>query len=260
MRLRILILALVIASAPRWPSAIRWARLTPRRRKACCSSRSARRPTRLKSLRCSAVRCAEPQARRHRLGLRADAGGYIKAGPPDKVIETGEKLLAMDADDLDAAYQSLKASEAKKDPDLVRKWSDRTSQIARKLAASPQPADAEEVENWKKRVDYAKQVDVYTEYSIYAATLQSTDPRKRIELIEALNTRNPKNAHAAQMTQLQFATLRQLGDNAKALALAEKTLETDQTSEDMLAYVANDYVEKKPIPTRWSPIRTRSSS
>jgi tetratricopeptide (TPR) repeat protein len=175
---------------------------------------------------------------------------YIKAGPPDKVIETGEKLLAMDADDLNAAYQSLKASEAKKDPDLVRKWSDRTSQIARKLAASPQPTDAEEVENWKKRVDYAKQVDVYTEYSIYAATLQSQDPRKRIELIEALNARNPKNAHAAQMTQLQFATLRQLGDNAKALALAEKTLETDQTSEDMLAYVANDYVEKKRDPDK----------
>ena len=102
----------------------------------------------------------------------------------------------------------------------------------------------------KKRVDYAKQVDVYTEYSIYAATLQLTDLRKRIELIEALNTRNPKNAHAAQMTQLQFATLRQLGDNAKALALAEKTLETDQTSEDMLAYVANDYVEKKRDPDK----------
>ena len=175
---------------------------------------------------------------------------YIKAGPPDKVIETGEKLLALDADDVGAAHQNLKAAEAKKDPDLILKWSNRTSQLARKLAASAQPTDADEVENWKKRVDYAKQLDTYTEYSIYAAVLQTQDPRKRLELIDALNTRNPKNQYAGQMTQLQFGLYRQLNDNAKALALAEKTLETDQTSEDMLAFVANDYVDKKRDPEK----------
>jgi tetratricopeptide (TPR) repeat protein len=175
---------------------------------------------------------------------------YVKAGQPDKALEVGDKLIAMDPDDLDAAHQNLKASEAKKDPDLVRKWSERTSQIARKLIASPQPADADEVENWKMRVDFAKQLDTYTEYALYATALQSADPRKRIELVDALSARNPKSQYMPQMAQIQFASYRQLNDNPKALAVAEKTLESDQSNEDMLAFVANQYVEKKRDPDK----------
>src|SRR5215469_16004055 len=74
---------------------------------------------------------------------------YLKAGQPDKALETGDKLMAMDAEDLDAAHQNLKAAEAKKDPDLIRKWSNQTSVIARKVVESPQPKEADEVDAWK---------------------------------------------------------------------------------------------------------------
>src|SRR5437868_9756630 len=40
----------------------------------------------------------------------------------------------------------------------------------------------------------AKQLDTYTEYAIFAATMQSQDPRKRIALVDALNARNPKRS------------------------------------------------------------------
>src|SRR6266852_3515935 len=46
---------------------------------------------------------------------------YLKGGQFDKALEIGDKLVAMDATDLDASHQNLKAAEAKKDPDLVRK-------------------------------------------------------------------------------------------------------------------------------------------
>jgi len=175
---------------------------------------------------------------------------YIKAGQPDKAVAIGDKLLAMDAEDLDAAHQNLKAGEAKKDPDLIKKYAAETSQIARKLAASEQPKDADAVEDWKRRVDFAKQLDTYTEYALYAAALQTQDPRKRIELGDALSSRNPKSQYAQQMAQIQFASYRQVGDNANALAFAEKTLAADQSSEDMLAFVANQYVEKKRDPDK----------
>ena len=48
--------------------------------------------------------------------------------------------------------------------------------------------DADAVEDWKRRVDFAKQLDTYTEYSLYAASLQTTDPNKRVQLGEALIT------------------------------------------------------------------------
>jgi len=175
---------------------------------------------------------------------------YLKAGQPDKALEIGDKLIAMDADDLDAAHQNLKAAEAKKDPDLIRKWSNQTSQIAQKVIQSPQPKDADEVDTWKRSVDFAKQLDTYTEYSLFSGAMQTQDPRKRIDLADALSARNPKSQYLPALAELRFNAYRQLGDNAKALAAAEKTLETNQSSEDMLAYVANQYVEKKRDPDK----------
>lgn len=175
---------------------------------------------------------------------------YVKAGQPDKALEIGEKLVAMDPDDLEAAHQNLKAAEAKKDPDLVRKWSAQTSQAARKVAQSPQPKEADAVDTWKREVDYAKQVDTYTEYSLYAAALQSQDPRKRIELGDALNERNPNSQYLPMMADIRFNAYVQAGDKDKAFGFAEKTLQTDQNNEDMLAFVTNQYAEKKRNPDK----------
>lgn len=180
--------------------------------------------------------------------LEQSATGYLKAGQFDKAIAAAEKLLAKDADDVTTAYNALKASEGKKDADLVRKWSDATSAAARKVAAAPKPASADAEESWKNAVDYAKQVDIYTEYSLYATGLQVQDPTKKIMLYEALEARNPNSEHLKLFTGPYFIALRQAGQNEKALAVAEKTLKTDQTNEDMLLVVADSYFNKKQNP------------
>jgi tetratricopeptide (TPR) repeat protein len=175
---------------------------------------------------------------------------YLKAGQPEKALEAGEKLFAMDPDDLETAHNNLKAAEAKNDPDLIRKWSGATSQLAQKVVQSPQPKEAAEVDDWKRSVDYARQVDTYTEYSLYAGALKAADPRKRIELGDALAARNPKSQYLPMMAEIRFNSYLQAGDRQKAFAFAEKTLETDQNSEDMLAFVANQYSEKKRNPDK----------
>src|SRR4051794_76278 len=114
---------------------------------------------------------------------------YVKAGSYDKALEIGEKLLAMDADDLDASYSNLKAAEGKQDVAAIMKWSGRTSQIARKLVSSPKP-QGEDAEEWKVAVDYAKQVDTYTEYALYLAALRSTNPPQVILLTDTLEQQN----------------------------------------------------------------------
>src|SRR5262249_30231163 len=133
--------------------------------------------------------------------------GYLKANQPDKALDTGAKLIALDADDLDAAHNNLKAAEAKKDPDAVLQLSNQTSAIARKVIDSKQPA--EDVEDWKRRVDFAKQLDTYTEYAIYAAALQTTDPNKRIALGEGLFARNAKSQYMPQVAEIEFNSYRQ---------------------------------------------------
>lgn len=175
---------------------------------------------------------------------------YIKAGQYDKAMDAGEKVLAIDPGDLEIAHQNLKAAEAKKDPDAIEKWSGQTSEIALKAAASPQPKEEDQVENWKKEVDYAKQVNTYTEYSLSAAALQAQDPKKRIALAEALAKRNPNSQYLPQLNQALFLAYRQAGDNPKAIALAEKVLATDQSNEDMLLVVADNYLQNKRDPDK----------
>jgi tetratricopeptide (TPR) repeat protein len=170
---------------------------------------------------------------------------YVKANDADKALAMGDKLAAMPPECVEAAQQTLKAAEMKKDPDLVLKWSAKTSELAQKVAASSQPQDADEVENWKSRVDYAKQVNTYTEYSLYAMALQTTDARKQVILLEALQQRNPKSEYLAKATDTLFIGYQKAGASDKAVAFAQQVAATGQPSEDMLLVLTDDAAKKK---------------
>lgn len=168
----------------------------------------------------------------------------------DKAMEAGEKLLALDPGDLETAHLALKAAEAKKDPSALIQWASKVSQAARKVAQTPKPSEEDEVEDWKTAVDFAKQLDVYTEYSLYALALQTTDIKARIALIEALEQQNPESQYLPQIANLRFVAYLQAGQNEKAVALAEKILEKDQSNEDMLLAVADHYRINKKDPEK----------
>jgi hypothetical protein len=171
--------------------------------------------------------------------------GYVKANDADKALAVGEKLDAIPPECVESAQQTLKAAEMKKDPDLVKKWSAKTAELAQKVMASPQPKEEDQVENWKARVDYAKQVNTYTEYALYAMALQSQDPKKQVELLEALQQRNPKSEYLAKATGVLFQAYQKAGANDKALALAQQAANAGQASEDMLLVLADDSLKKK---------------
>jgi len=177
--------------------------------------------------------------------LEQAQAAYLKANNPDKALEAGEKILALAPTCVESAHQSLKAAEAKKDADLILKWSAATSGAALKVINSPKPSDEAEAESWKGRVDWAKQVNTYAEYSLYAAALQNPDPKKKIALVEALEQRNPASEYVAKAYGTLFLAYRQAGENDKALVLAEKVLAKDQSDPDMLLVVSSDYLAKK---------------
>src|ERR1035438_5185592 len=108
-----------------------------------------------------------PKAEGTPWGLEQWQAMYVKAGDSDKIIATGERLLALDPDEVESPLHKLKASEAKKDLAGIKKWAALTSANAQKMAASPQPKEADEVDSWKSEVSYAKQVDPYTDHAIY---------------------------------------------------------------------------------------------
>jgi len=174
---------------------------------------------------------------------------YTKLNQPDKALEIGDKLIALDPDDLETALATLKAAEAKKDPDLVKKWSNTTAAIAQKTIAAPQPKD-EDDEAWKKRVDYAKQVSTYSEYAIDATALTTPDPRKKVDLIEALYERNPQSQYMGQLLPVALQSLQQMNDSDRATAFAEKVLAKDPNNDDLLLVAANGYLQKGKDPDK----------
>lgn len=170
---------------------------------------------------------------------------YLKTGELDKTIAGAEASLAIDPANPVIAYQALQASEQKKDFEAVKKWSAATEEAAKKVLAQPKPADEEEVEAWKRDVDYSQQVIKRTEYSLYAAMLQSTDPKVQVALYEELQRRNPKSEYMAQAAGRAFLVLRQAGQEDAAFRIAENTLATDQSNEDMLVVAASRYMDAK---------------
>ncbi|HLY19519.1 MAG TPA: hypothetical protein VKR61_19965, partial [Bryobacteraceae bacterium] len=170
---------------------------------------------------------------------------YVQSNQPDKALAIGDKLAAAPPECVEDAQQTLKAAEAKKDPDLVLKWSAKTAELAQKVVSSPQPQDADEVENWKARVDYARQVNTYTEYSLYAMALQTADAKKQVALIEALQQRNPKSEYLAKAVDAQFLAYQKAGATEKAVVFAQQVAATGQPSEDMLLVLTDDAAKKK---------------
>jgi tetratricopeptide (TPR) repeat protein len=170
---------------------------------------------------------------------------YVKANDGAKAVAVGNKLAAIPPECVEDAQQTLKAAELTKDPDLVLKWSAKTAELAQKVVASPQPAEADEVENWKARVDYARQVNTYTEYSLYAMALQTADPKKQVALLEALQQRNAKSEYFAKAAGTLFVAYQKSGANDKAVALAQQIAAAGNPSEDMLLVLTDDAAKKK---------------
>ncbi len=162
---------------------------------------------------------------------------YLQGQQYDKALAAGEKSLAADPDSTEVAYNNLKAAEAKADPDAVAKWATETSKVARKEEAA--------AAGDKTRLDYAKQVDTYTEYAVYAMSLKTTDAGKIVELVESLEQRNAQSPYLAKAYGRYLNALRQTGQGAKAGADAEQQLQRDPSNEDVLLFAADYNRDKK---------------
>jgi tetratricopeptide (TPR) repeat protein len=176
---------------------------------------------------------------------------YLAAKQYDKVFEAGTKILSIDPTELSAAHNCLKASEAMKDLRLVKLWSSQASQLARRNMQSKKPefGDDNDVAEWKQKVEYARQVEQYTEYALYFASLQSKDPKVKSNLIETLEQRNPMSEYLAQMRTAHTTVVRQV-DIEEAVAAAENQFSKGEFNEDLLHMVATHLMQKRRDPEK----------
>jgi hypothetical protein len=171
---------------------------------------------------------------------------YLAAKQFDRVFEVGTRILGIDPLELSAAHNCLKAAEGKNDLALTRLWSSQTSLIARKVMQlkKPEYGDEEQVAEWKQKIEYARQVEQYSEYALYFASLQTKDTKTKSTLIEALEQRNPMSEYLAQMRSAQTTVVRQV-DIEEAVASAESQFQKGEWNEDLLLMVATHYMQKR---------------
>jgi len=171
---------------------------------------------------------------------------YLKAGNYDKALSTGDTLLAKDPDDVDAAYNNLKAAEKKVDPDAVIKYANMTSASAKKAAAGTKPSDISE-DDWKKNIEYYNGLDTYTEYALYATAVQTKDPATVLALGDALEKHNANSQYLPAMLGPYARAARQANQVDKAASYGERAYGRNQTNGDMLLLMAEQSMNKQQL-------------
>jgi tetratricopeptide (TPR) repeat protein len=175
---------------------------------------------------------------------------YLKAGQFDKAIAAATADLALDPANSVAAYGALQACEKKNDPVCVKDWSARTVDAAKKMLAIPEPELEYEVESWKAETEFAKQVITRCEYSLYAASLRTTDSKVIIDLGSALEQMAPDSQYFPMMAPRYMAALQQSGEKDRAAEVAEKAVAKDKTNEDTLYVAAEHYLQANTSPEK----------
>jgi tetratricopeptide (TPR) repeat protein len=172
---------------------------------------------------------------------------YMDQSQWDRVIATAEALLAVDPNDLDCAHDALKAAEAENNPELIAKYAELGWDLAARTLQTPKPADPEDVPDWTKQMNFARDNLTYSEYALATLAAAQTDLQKRAELALALQQRNPRSQFMAlaKPTVIDLATL----NPAEALRLAEQGLIDNPDNIDFLMTVADhDMSLEKDLP------------
>ncbi len=142
------------------------------------------------------------------------------------------------ADELEDAFENLKKAEADKDVAQVKKLAAETHALALKELSAPAPTNSEEKDNWTKHIAYVKEIDVHTEYSLYAVGSQSPAP-VLIDLISTLEQQNPKSKYLDLAYGPYLAAIAQAPSGPKPTAVAAKAIGNFPENESLLSVLMN---------------------
>jgi len=148
------------------------------------------------------------------------------------------------ADELDDSYQGLQDAVAKKDAPQVKKLAAQACGLARKVISAPEPTSAIEKEDWPNRVKYAKEIEGYTEYALYATGVQA-EPAVMVDLLGALEAQSPKSKYLDEGYQAYLAALHQAGKDEAIPAIVDKAIVNFPNNPDLLLVAATGAQAKK---------------
>jgi tetratricopeptide (TPR) repeat protein len=194
---------------------------------------------------------------------------YVDAKEFDKVLVTAESLLSVDPTDVDAADAALHTAEGLHDTPLVQKYAALAWDVASRAAKSKRPADPEDVPDWTKQLEFAKQVMNYAEYVLSNQAMAESDPQRKADLLRQLELRNAQSkfliAARTKPVRVDFASMspekaeRGLVDDPEnidyLMNVADYNMRRERDLQKVLNYSIRilDVIQRKPRPEGTTP-------
>ncbi len=152
--------------------------------------------------------------------------------------------MISDPNDLEATFKNLQLAESNKDAAEVKRLSVLSAKLAREIIAAPVPTDAEDKDYWPKRVAWARDIELHTEYALYATAL-SAPPATAVDMFATLESQSPKSKYLDSAYATYFVALSKTGAAAKIPVVAEKALANFPENEDLLLVLADNAMNAK---------------
>lgn len=147
------------------------------------------------------------------------------------------------ADDLDDAYAAFQTAAKGDDAAQIKKTALDTCAAVKKFAASPVPENPIEKEDFTKRIEWSKSIQVEAEYAIYAAAIKAPTA-SRIELLTALEEENPQSRYMEIGYSVLIGALNEAGEKAKLPEVAERAVANFPNNIDALLILTDDAYRK----------------
>jgi tetratricopeptide (TPR) repeat protein len=176
------------------------------------------------------------------LGNQLYVQTYLAQKNYPKVLEYGEKALALDPDNLPAAVNMVHACEEMGDTQRLFTTGEQVSQIVARYKTRPAP-EGTPADQWtvskENSLKNAENDIGYVEYAMTQAAYKTSDPNARAALFERYVTAFPDSPYSTGARDQTALAYQQAQNTTKMLASAQSALNADPNDVSMLLMLAD---------------------
>src|SRR5258705_3876102 len=176
-----------------------------------------------------------------------DVNYYLAQKQYERVFEYGEKTLAIDPLNLDAAVNMVRAASEKGDVEKLLAYGEKTQGILTAYKASPAPQNVA-ADAWERQKSQAIESNRdsirYVQQAVYNGAYQTADPAKRADQLLRFAKTFPDSEYTLTALGVAASSYQQAQNTPKMLEVANALLAKDPKNRGMLLLVSDYYGEK----------------
>jgi len=169
---------------------------------------------------------------------------YRVAGKLDKALASGEKLVSLEPNNLEAACLNWRIAADMKYPAMEAKWVTQVAAVAERALKTPDP------EISKATADCGHTALDAMEFEDYRKAVSVSNAAERIKALDEFLRGHLRTSHANDIEVYQFMAYRELGNAAQTLAAAERIVSHDETRQDAMLLVVDASFKAAKDPNR----------